>query len=51
MPTPDPKDWVFSSSNNRVFNPHSHGGEYATPEEWVDRGMDNLRAALSSSGR
>jgi len=46
-PTPDPKDWVFSSVNNRIANPHETGAGHATPEEWVNRGMGQLQAALS----
>jgi hypothetical protein len=46
-PTPDPKDWVFSSINNRVVNPHGGSAGQATPEQWVDRGIGQLQAALS----
>jgi len=47
-PTPDPKDWVFSPVNNRLINPHDHGDTgNVTPEEWVNRGMGRLQAALS----
>ena len=47
-PTPDPKDWVFSPVNNRLINPHDHGDAgNVTPEEWVNRGMGRLQAALS----
>lgn len=45
-PTPDPKDWVFSSANNRFVDPHGGAG-HATPEEWVNRGTGRLQAALS----
>jgi ion channel-forming bestrophin family protein len=47
MPTPDPKDWVFSPSNNRIFNAHIRSAERVTPEEWVRRGQGSLRVALS----
>ena len=50
-PTPDPKDWVFSSVNNRVINPHDNGAVHATPEEWVSRGVGGLLAALSVEGK
>ncbi len=46
-PTPDPKDWVFSSINNRFVNPHGSGAGHFTPEEWVSRGMGQLQAALT----
>jgi putative membrane protein len=46
-PTPDPKDWVFSSVNNRFASPHGSDAGHATPEEWVNRGMGRLQAALS----
>jgi hypothetical protein len=46
-PTPDPKDWVFSSTNNRFVNPHGSGAGHVLPEEWVNRGMGRLQAALS----
>jgi len=46
-PTPDPKDWVFSSVNNRFVDPHGSDAGHATPEEWVNRGMGRLQAALS----
>lgn len=46
-PTPDPKDWVFSSVNNRFVDPHDGGAEHVAPERWVDRGMGQLQAALS----
>ena len=45
--SPDPKDWVFSSVNNRFINPHGRGVEHVTPEEWVNRGMGSLQAALA----
>jgi hypothetical protein len=45
--SPDPKDWAFSSVNNRVINPHGRGVENVTPEEWVNRGMGSLQAALA----
>lgn len=46
-PTPDPKDWVFSPVNNRLVNPHGSDTSHVTPEQWVDRGVDQLQAALS----
>jgi len=46
-PTPDPKDWVFSPVNNRFIDPHDSSARNATPEEWVNRGMGQLQAALS----
>jgi predicted membrane chloride channel (bestrophin family) len=46
-PTPDPKDWVFSSANNRFVDPHGSDAGHVTPEQWVDRGMGRLQAALS----
>jgi len=49
IPTPDPKDWVFGPANNRIFNPHIRSAERVTPEEWVRRGKDSLRAALSGA--
>jgi hypothetical protein len=45
--SPDPKNWVFSSVNNRFINPHGSGARNSTPEEWVGRGMGHLQAALS----
>lgn len=48
-PSPDPKNWIFSPINNRIFNPHIRGGEHVAPEEWVKRGVDGLEAALSGS--
>jgi len=45
--TPDPKNWVFSSVNNRLINPHDGGTEIVTAEEWVSRGMSSLQAALA----
>jgi len=48
-PVPDPKDWVFSPSNNRIFNAHIRSAERVTPEEWVQRGQGSLRAALSNA--
>jgi len=47
--TPDPKNWVFSPSNNRIFNPHVRSAERVTPEEWVRRGQGSLRVALSGA--
>ena len=47
--TPDPKNWVFSSVNNRFINPHGSGSRNYTPEEWVGRGMGRLQAALSGN--
>jgi hypothetical protein len=45
--SPDPKNWAFSSVNNRFINPHDRGVENVTPEEWVNRGMKSLQAALA----
>jgi len=50
-PTPDPKDWVFAPANNRFVDPHGSGAGHVTPEQWVDRGMGQLQAALSVEGR
>ena len=46
VPTPDPKDWVFSSVNNRLIDPHGRA-ESVTPETWVGRGKGRLEAALA----
>ncbi|KAI9511961.1 Bestrophin, RFP-TM, chloride channel-domain-containing protein [Russula earlei] len=49
IPTPNPKDWVFSPSNNRIFTANEHSGDRVTPQEWVSRGVVSVRAALTTS--
>lgn len=46
-PTPDPKDWAFSPINDSVFNPYRPNTERVSPEEWVNRGADEMQAALA----
>ncbi|KAH9050217.1 UPF0187-domain-containing protein [Lactarius hengduanensis] len=46
-PTPDPKDWAFSSINDSLFNPYHPNAERVSPEEWVNRGMDKIQVALA----
>jgi len=46
-PTPDPKDWAFSTINDSLFNPHQPDAERVSPEEWVHRGMDHMQGALA----
>lgn len=46
-PTPDPKDWAFSPINDSVFNPYRPNVERVSPEEWVNRGVDVMQAALA----
>ena len=48
-PTPDPKNWAFSSINDSMFDPYQPGAERVSPEEWVHRGMDQMQAALARS--
>lgn len=55
LPTPDPADWVFSPSNDVVFDAHnlptdrnaSRVIERGTPNEWVAKGPAQIREALS----
>ncbi|KAI0300548.1 Bestrophin, RFP-TM, chloride channel-domain-containing protein, partial [Multifurca ochricompacta] len=47
MPTPDPKDWVFSSSNDSIIDPHRSNVERVSPEEWVRQGIEKIQIALS----
>jgi len=46
-PTPDPKDWAFSSINDSILNPNVPGSQRVSPEEWVNRGADEIQAALA----
>ncbi|KAH9072942.1 UPF0187-domain-containing protein [Lactarius deliciosus] len=46
-PTPDPKDWAFSSINDSLFNPYHPNTERVSPEEWVNRGIDKIQVALA----
>lgn len=46
-PTPDPKDWAFSSINDSLFHPYHPNTERVSPEEWVQRGMDKMQVALA----
>ncbi|KAF8266251.1 Bestrophin, RFP-TM, chloride channel-domain-containing protein [Lactarius quietus] len=46
-PTPDPKDWAFSSINDAILNPNVPGSQRVSPEEWVNRGADEIQAALA----
>jgi len=50
-PTPEPSVWAFSSLNDQVFSsPGTKGdaGERIPPSEWMDRGVDKMKAALSA---
>ncbi|KAI0916210.1 hypothetical protein AcV5_003211 [Taiwanofungus camphoratus] len=45
LPVPDPSIWAFSSYNDQILS--SPGEERVTPEEWMQRGLVRMQAALA----
>jgi predicted membrane chloride channel (bestrophin family) len=48
FPAPSPTVWAFSSENDLCFASNNHlDSERVSPEDWVKRGMPEMRAALA----
>ncbi|PCH37039.1 UPF0187-domain-containing protein [Wolfiporia cocos MD-104 SS10] len=47
QPVPDPSVWAFSPHNDQVFSFGAGLKERATPDEWIQRGLPRMQAALA----
>ncbi|KAH9950712.1 UPF0187-domain-containing protein [Amylocystis lapponica] len=47
LPVPDPSVWAFSQFNDQIFGRSVSDEERATPDEWMQRGLGRMQAALS----
>lgn len=48
LPAPDPKNWAFSSFNDVIFSRDPLTDERVTPDEWIQKGLGQMQAALAT---